>query len=136
MAQGLDPVQEGELVHLVALEGYKVPGRALNTLFDSEESRTEDTAGCLGSDTRFGTDDDSLLGLDDCQGDSDDPDVQDILQVFQPSYCTWKEEELAVADVAVVVAAEKMEEEVVGVADSRDVRHLYHHSVVGHQMDC
>jgi hypothetical protein len=46
MAQGLDPVQEGELVHLVALEGYKVPGRALNTLFDLEESRTEDTAGC------------------------------------------------------------------------------------------
>jgi hypothetical protein len=80
--------------------------------------------------------------LDDCQGDSDDwddPDVQDILQVFQPLYCTWKEEvevELVVADVAVVVAAEKMEEEVVGVADTRDVRHLFHHSVVGHQMDC
>jgi|688.fasta_scaffold2020365_1 hypothetical protein len=67
MAQGL--AQEGELVHSVALEGCKVPGRALNTLFDLEESRTEDTAGCLGLGTRFGTDDDILPGLDDCQGD-------------------------------------------------------------------
>jgi len=69
MAQGLDPVQEEELVHSVALGDCKVPGRALNTLFDLEESRTEDTVGCWGLGTRFGTDDDSLPGLDDCQGD-------------------------------------------------------------------
>jgi len=67
-------------------------------------------------------------------------------------YCTLKEVAVAVVAVAVVAvavvaaavvaavvdvaAAEQMEVEVVGAADSRDVRRLYHHSVVDHQMDC
>lgn len=69
MAQDLDPAREVELVHLAVLEGYKVPDRELNTLFDSVGSRREDTAGYSDLGTRSGTDGDSLPGLGDCQDD-------------------------------------------------------------------
>lgn len=69
MAQDLDPVQEEELVHLVVLEGYTVPDRERNTLFDLEASKREDIAGYWDSGTHFGTDDDILPGLDDCPDD-------------------------------------------------------------------
>ncbi len=133
--QDQDPVLEEELVRLVVLEDYKVPGRALNTLFDLAEPDTEDTVGCLDSGTHFGMGDDNP-DSDDCSDDWDDLDGQDNPLVAHTLQGAAAAAAVVVAAAAVAVGVVVKTVAEVDEADSRDV-HLYrYHNVVDRRMDC
>ena len=113
-----------ELVHLVALEGYKVPDTG-RTLFDLAVPDTEDIAGCWDSGTRFGTDDDTL----DFQ---DDQDNHRAVHTLKGAVVVVVAAAAAAAVGVVVVEKAAVE---VDEADSRDV-HLYCHNAVDRRTDC